>query len=181
MNTVPLQSNLQEDLKVLYQRVSTLWWRKRLCFCQSSSQEFDSSTLRQQLGHYIDDLLQQTGEAMMSPLPVKHLHPAGSASTVPGSDAAVGSPPADHALGNYFRQHHRTYEADDVVSRLQHTVWEHIHAAFRWARCGDPEKAQLHAHLVESALQELAQFVDDESYKAFVMEIGQFTDQALPV
>lgn len=63
-----------------------------------------------------------------------------------------------------------------IIEKLEHSTWEHIHAAIRYARKGDYRNARMHSDIASSACQELAHFMNEECYLEFIMEIEKHLD-----
>ena len=64
----------------------------------------------------------------------------------------------------------------EIARKLQHSIWEHIHATIRYARLGDKRNAEMHTDIANSAFKELAHHVTEEQYQAFVVKIGEYLD-----
>lgn len=63
-----------------------------------------------------------------------------------------------------------------IKEKLEHSTWEHIHAAIRHARKGDNSNAKIHTDIASSACKELAHFMEEEHYLEFIMEIEKHFD-----
>jgi len=77
-------------------------------------------------------------------------------------------------LSKYFKARIKGPEAHPgIEEKLEHSTWEHIHAAIRCARQGDKRSAKMHANIASSACKELAHYMIEEQYRGFVAEIEQ--------
>ena len=75
-------------------------------------------------------------------------------------------------LSKYFKS--RSNGADlhpPIREKLEHSVWDHIHAALRTARQGDKRNSKMHADIADTACKELAHYMDEESYLALIEDI----------
>lgn len=64
----------------------------------------------------------------------------------------------------------------EIARKLQHSIWEHIHATIRYARLGDKRNAEMHTDIANSAFKELAHHATEEQYQAFMMKIREYLD-----
>jgi len=75
-------------------------------------------------------------------------------------------------LSSYFKK--RTNGAElhpDIKEKLEQSIWEHLHAAIRYARQHEKANAKMHANIACCACNELAHYLQKEQYKAFVNDI----------
>lgn len=80
-------------------------------------------------------------------------------------------------LSRYFKA--RSNGADlhpGIEGKLEHSTWEHIYAALRYARQGDNRNAKMHTNIASSACKELAHYMTEEQYQGFVAEIEKHLD-----
>ena len=61
-----------------------------------------------------------------------------------------------------------------IAKKLEHSIWEHIHATIKFARQGDNFKAAMHTDIANSACKELAQHVTKDQYHALTMKIEKY-------
>ena len=74
-------------------------------------------------------------------------------------------------LSKYFKERTKGAELHPPIrDKLEHSVWEHIHSTVRCARLGEKSNAKMHLNIAHSACKELAHYMDDEEYQAFVAE-----------
>lgn len=62
----------------------------------------------------------------------------------------------------------------EIAQKLEHSVWEHIHATIRYARQGDKSKAAMHTDIANSACKELAHHMTKDRYQALTMKIEKY-------
>ncbi len=55
--------------------------------------------------------------------------------------------------------------------KLKSSAWTHLHAAVRLARQGDVAASKVHADIANQALKEVAHYMTDTDYAAFVAEV----------
>ncbi|MCK5002854.1 MAG: hypothetical protein KAJ92_01915 [Gammaproteobacteria bacterium] len=76
-------------------------------------------------------------------------------------------------LSRYFKTRSNGGEMHPPIKdKLEHSVWEHIHATTRCARQGDERNAKLHLNIASSACRELAHYMSDNEHQAFADEVG---------
>ena len=85
-------------------------------------------------------------------------------------------------LSKYFKERNKGADLHPSIrEKLEHSVWEHIHATVRCARQGDKRNAKMHLNIAHTACKELGHYMDDEEYQAFVKEaedhMGTLTGQ----
>ena len=68
----------------------------------------------------------------------------------------------------------------EIAKKLEHSVWEHIHLAIRRARQGDKRNASMHTDIANSASKELAHYMNEEHFQAFLMSIEKYLDSLTP-
>ncbi len=75
-------------------------------------------------------------------------------------------------LSKHFREHrNESGLSSGIVEKLEHSTWQHINAAIRYAKKGEHQNAKIHADIANSACKELAHFMYEEQYKDFIVEI----------
>ena len=62
----------------------------------------------------------------------------------------------------------------EIAKKLEHSIWEHIHATIRFARQGDKHKATMHTDIANSACKELAHHMPKDQYQALTMKIEKY-------
>lgn len=68
----------------------------------------------------------------------------------------------------------------EIAKKLERSIWEHINATIRYARQGDKYNATMHTDIANSACKELAHYMTEEHYQAFVMKIEEYLDSLKP-
>ena len=68
----------------------------------------------------------------------------------------------------------------EIAKKLEHSVWDHIHAAIRHARQGDKRNASMHTDIANSASKELAHYMNEEHFQAFLASIEKYLDSLEP-
>ena len=63
-----------------------------------------------------------------------------------------------------------------IKEKLQHTIWDHIHATIRCARHCDDRCSKMHAAIADSACKELAHYMEKEDYHLFTTEVKHHLD-----
>lgn len=77
-------------------------------------------------------------------------------------------------LSKYFRDRGRSSDLHPgIKEKLEHSVWEHIHATIRYARQGDDRSSKMHAGIASYACKELAHYLNQEDYQAFATEVEE--------
>lgn len=77
-------------------------------------------------------------------------------------------------LSKYFKERNKGAELHQPIKKqLEHSVWEHIHAALRCARKGDERNSKMHVDIVDSACKELAHYMDEEPYLEFIGHVEE--------
>lgn len=77
-------------------------------------------------------------------------------------------------LSKYFRERGRSSDLHpNIKEKLEHSVWEHIHATIRYARQGDNRSSKMHAGIANYACKELAHYFNQEDYQAFATEVEE--------
>jgi hypothetical protein len=80
-------------------------------------------------------------------------------------------------LSRYFKE--KSIESElhpGIEEKLEHSVWEHIHATIKYARQGDKPNAKMHTDIANSACEELAHYMSEEDYLEFIMKIKEHLD-----
>lgn len=80
-------------------------------------------------------------------------------------------------LSRYFKA--RSYGSDlhpGIEDRLEHSTWEHIHAALRYARQNNKQSAKVHADIANSACKELTHYMSEDRYLTFLKQIQKQLD-----
>lgn len=78
-------------------------------------------------------------------------------------------------LSKYFKERNKGADLHPPIrEKLEHSVWEHIHATIRRARQGDERNAKMHLNIATTACKELAHYMNDEEYQAFVAEAESY-------
>lgn len=77
-------------------------------------------------------------------------------------------------LSRYFKERSNGSELHPAIEeRLEHSTWEHVHEAIRYARNSDNRNAKMHADIACNACMELAHYMVEEHYLAFVIKIEE--------
>lgn len=100
--------------------------------------------------------------------PDSSIHEHSYAQTTPNSstDSYTG-------LSSYFHQHFPTSsQPRSLAETLRHSSWQHINMALNYARHGKREGARLHADLAQNAIQMVNQYMSNEEYQAFELELS---------
>ncbi|WP_126454220.1 hypothetical protein [Sulfuriflexus mobilis] len=80
-------------------------------------------------------------------------------------------------LSRYFKEKSNVARfPSGIEEKLQHSTWENIHAAIRYAKQGDERKARIHVDIASSACKELAHFMNEAVYTAFIIDIEKHLD-----
>lgn len=58
-----------------------------------------------------------------------------------------------------------------IQEKLEHSIWDHVHATLRSARLGDDHCSQMHANIACYACKELAHYMNKDDYHVFTMEV----------
>lgn len=185
MKNTAFYSALILRMEKLYKSVSLLLWRKRMDgYHESASQGHGI------YGNDIKSPLQDCIVNIMANSPSDAATIPGNDRPAPGSPAppnttaktgtdkpheAVGSVAENHS-GSFIEKTNGSDMYPEIVNKLEHSIWEHIHATIRYARQGDEKNATMHSDIANSACKELAHYLDDEHYQAFIIKIGEHLD-----
>lgn len=75
-------------------------------------------------------------------------------------------------LSKYFKARRDGSDLHPGINeKLQHSIWDHVHATIRCARLGDERCSKMHASIADSACKELAHYMNKEEYQAFIREV----------
>lgn len=58
-----------------------------------------------------------------------------------------------------------------IQEKLEHSIWDHVHATLRCARLGDDHCSKMHANIACCACKELAHYMDEYDYHVFIVEV----------
>ncbi len=95
----------------------------------------------------------------------------------PAADPYVVNSENVGELSRYFKARSSGVDLHPgIEEKLEHSTWEHIYAALRYARQGDNHNAKMHANIASSACKELAHYKNEEQYQGFVAEIERHLD-----
>lgn len=75
-------------------------------------------------------------------------------------------------LSSHLTRKNAQGNEEHIAGKLQRSVWEHVHAAHRFARSGDGETAKLHADLATSAMKALSHYMPADECSDFLTEIS---------
>ena len=76
-------------------------------------------------------------------------------------------------LSKYFKKRNRGADLHPTMERkLELSILEHMHAAFRCARDGDKRNSKMHADIVDSACKELAHYMEEKPYLEFIGKVA---------
>lgn len=99
----------------------------------------------------------------------------------PDKSEKTGSAIQDvHGLGHSFHQRHLGGIHHGMAEKLIKSAWEHLHTTIRSTGAGDKSTAKLHLDILDSALQELPHFMEEEEYKALLAEMEAELQRAGP-
>jgi len=84
-------------------------------------------------------------------------------------------------LAKYFKARTKGDEFHPPIrEKLEHSVWEHIHSTIRCARQGDKTNAKMHLNIATAACKELAHYMDEDEYRAFVAHAEDYMGALKP-
>lgn len=176
-------NSLLHEIENIYFRVSYSLLQKRMhsYHAQAAQGGHYANGIRQPLMGYINDL---AAVDHADPTSLRHIdhtapeHPAHQHIPIKYLPQKHGPNKANVSeLSRYFKM--RNNEAmihNGIEEKLEHSTWEHIHAAIRYARQGETKKARMHADIASTACAELAHFMLGEAYTTFVTQIEQYLD-----
>lgn len=75
-------------------------------------------------------------------------------------------------LSSHLMQKNLPGHEQRIAEKMQSCVWEHVHAAHRFARTGNAETAKLHADLATHAMKMLSHYLPAEEYHGFLSGIS---------
>ena len=84
-------------------------------------------------------------------------------------------------LSRYFKARSKDSDLHPAIQdKLEHSVWEHIHATIRCARQGDKRNAKMHLNIASTACKELGHYMKEEEYQAFVKKAEEHMGTLAP-
>jgi hypothetical protein len=87
-------------------------------------------------------------------------------------DATNGDAQTLNNLSYHLLRNHWQGTDTHLAGKLQTCVWEHVHAAHRFARSGNGETGKLHADLAATAMKTLSHYMLADDYCDFLTEIS---------
>ncbi len=174
---------LLASLQGLMQRVRWQLWEQRLQHIFSSQSNRDSSQhILELLSHYIDAHATECRDDDSAIDRNANSRDEPRDTTPPRRERA--SPTPSLKQENHFSRHlimedRRTSLPPSITIRLQHSIWEHIHATIRHTKSGDRGSAELHATLTQNALHEVAHYMNERELQAFHDEIKEALQKML--
>ena len=162
---------LIDELRNLYQRVSSVWLEQRLERGANGGGDASDLTLAKQLYDHIDtypaDTIPETVSSTVSN------DPAGSdeippARTVGANPPATETPLTANDLSDWISHAARESVSErHIADKLEATARSHINSALRLARQGKKQEAKIHADLAENAVKTAADYMSAESFQSF--------------
>ena len=177
---------LIQALKDLYTKVSLIVLHKRISTYQinaphkehakhikSSLMEFLETTISQAV--QVNDITNKN-ELTTKLIQPRHYQPAdqNAVNTLLNRDRI-------NELSKYFKKRSKGAELHPPIQKqLEHSVWEHMHAASRCAKNGDKRNSKMHADIVDSACKELAHYMEEEPYLEFIGRVADHLSALKP-
>jgi len=78
-----------------------------------------------------------------------------------------------NGLSVFLQQQKLKSDNPHMAEKFQQVIWEHVHAAHRFARQGDARTAKLHADIANNAIKSLAHYMPVEAYEVLCNDIRQ--------
>jgi len=185
MKSTAFYDALIRAIEKIYYRISRIVLRKRMDgYHKPASQGFISheNNIKSPLLDYIDNVIvnnpgdSQTLNNNDGPVLNTTTHLDTPAKSQPDKPHAVDKRNAEQ-LSSHFKTRTNGHELHpEIVIKLEHSIWEHIHATTRYARQGDKYNARMHTDIANSACKELAHYMTDEHYQVFIQKIAEYLD-----
>jgi len=163
------------SLTILHRRVNTYHKKTQL------SEKSDNNDIKPTLIECIDEIIDTEH--------IEHLHAvdysllSNSATTpyvhlqYPALKPHVVNKNNVGELSKYFKARNNGSDLHpDIMEKLEHSTWEHLHTAVRYARQHENKNAKMHVDIACSACKELSHYMPEEQYKVFVTEIEKHMD-----
>ena len=182
MKNTAFYNALIRGIEKVYKKISLIVLRKRMDgYRKQESQSFNS---------YANDIKSPLSDCVESIISNKQDEPGtrhNNDSSILNTTTSQNSPANSHAdkphvadkrnAGEFSRHYKERANGSelhpDIAKKLEHSIWEHIHATIRYARQGDKFNAAMHTDIANSACKELAHYMTGEHYQEFIMQIEE--------
>jgi len=185
MKDTAFYNALIRGIEKVYSRISLIVLRKRMSGYQKQplqSTNLNASDIKSPLLDYIDNIIVDHRDDSITPddndRPVPDTTTNQNRPTKKYTDKPhiINQRNAEELARHYKATENESELYPEIAKKLQHSIWEHIHATIRYARQGDKSNAAMHTDIANSACKELAHHTTDEQYQAFIMKIGEYLD-----
>ena len=189
MRNTAFYNALIRSMEKLYKRVSLLLWHKRMDgYHESASQGHRSyrNGIKSPLQDCIVNIMAnspgdaQTNPGNDRPVPTTTTNTNTDSKANAGKKQVVNEGKAENLSGLINERTDGSELYPEIVTKLEHSIWEHIHATIRYARQGDNYNATMHSDIANSACKELAHYLDEEHYQAFIIKIEEHLESYKP-
>lgn len=185
MKNTEFYNALIRGIENVYRRISLIVLRKRMdAYHKQTSQNFKvfSNDIKSPLLDCIGNIIDNDQNSSQSPSNKDKNYPNVTTNLNTISKNHTSQPhEVDGSNVEELKRHYQSRTSGawlypEVVEKLEHSIWEHIHATIRYARQGDKDNATMHTEIANSACKELAHHMTEEHYQEFIMNIEGYLD-----
>ena len=177
---------LIQALKELYTNISLIMLHKRISTYQiNASHQEHASNIKSSLMEFIETTIAQavkaSGKTNENELATNHVKPRPDRIAEQYIVETLLNRDRINELSKYFKKRSKGAELHPPIKKqLEHSVWEHLHAASRCAKDGDIRNSKMHADIVDSACKELAHYMEEEPYLKFIGKVTDYLATLMP-
>lgn len=107
--------------------------------------------------------------------PSAHVDNTATISNREHEPTATTTPQTESSYTDLSAHFHKNFPGSSqprhIADSLRESSWSHINKALNYARHGDRENAHMHAELAQNAIQMVSQYMRDEEYQEFHVEL----------
>lgn len=161
-------SSLAELLQSMYSWFARHLYFQKLASYRSSAPSGMRKSVIRQLQEHINQPKVETPDIHA----VDNCPPGQACKPDAGKDLKP-DPETISGLGQSFYEHNLNVAYHGMAEKLIKSIWEHLHATVRYSREGDRESAKLHLDILDSALNEVAHFMQEDDYRVLIQDIDK--------
>lgn len=181
MKSSSFYSDIIRSIEELYSSVTMQILQKRRDAYHSETGNTDASgrslDITASLSKYIDDVSQQKQDNKTENQTPAESSASNTTHSTPSAHFEVLNKDIESGLTKHFKERHNAELHPGLVEKLEHSIWEHIHASIRHARRGEAYAAKMHADIASNAYKELAHYVSPEAQAELASQIGEELEQ----
>ena len=165
MKSSSFYSDVIKSIEDLYSTVTKRILQKRRDAYHSkigNTSSGGSPDITAPLFKYIDDVSPQKQERTSENQAADESRASNNTQPTPSVHLEVHNKEIGSGLTKHFKERHSAELHPGLVEKLEHSIWEHIHASIRYAKQGEVNSAKMHADIASTAFKELAHYVSPE-------------------